>query len=437
MKDFSTESYMPDAPGIMWAAPYCLHDSSSGAAVQMRLIYEQLVKRGLRCHVVSALTFDAPNGKATFPNLDEQLKQSEAQWFNVQDKGVSYQYYRTKSIVVGEMTRDEEIAFYQGFVAALERFKPDMLLIYGGCILEIGIIAECHRRGIAICMHIPNGNYANFHFPNVDLLFTDCERSARIYHANSKVNIMPVGTFIDPQKVVCADRLTQAMPAPETEEIPKKTRGRKKKMVSAEEKAPFITLINPCPAKGISIGLRLALMAQEKHPHWKFLMVESRGTWAQAMHLFQQDPSHFPNVSVAQHTTDIRLVYEQTKLLLVPSLWYEGFGRVAAEATMNGIPVLASNSGGLPNAVNGGGICLDAPEKCRENFNYMPTEEEILPWLEALEEMLSEEKYPEWVKKSRKASIAHDLEKNTDRLLYYLTPLLNRRASFHPQYYIR
>ena len=62
----------------------------------------------------------------------------------------------------------------------------------------------------------------------------------------------------------------------------------------------------------------------------------------------------------------MRKVYRQAKLLLAPSQCLETWGRVATEAHFSGIPVLASNSGGLPEAVGPGGICLppDAPVAC-------------------------------------------------------------------------
>ena len=105
---------------------------------------------------------------------------------------------------------------------------------------------------------------------------------------------------------------------------------------------------------------------------------------------------------------------------------------------MNGIPVIASKSGGLPEAVNGGGICLDAPEECTKNKHaHFPTEDEMMEWFKALEEMMDDTNYANWQAKAKEASTTHDIEKNTDRLLKYLNPFLNRRASFHPQYLIR
>jgi glycosyltransferase involved in cell wall biosynthesis len=57
----------------------------------------------------------------------------------------------------------------------------------------------------------------------------------------------------------------------------------------------------------------------------------------------------------------MRKVYGKCKILLAPSLWEEAYGRVATEAQFSGIPVVASNRGGLPEAVGPGGILI-APD---------------------------------------------------------------------------
>jgi glycosyltransferase involved in cell wall biosynthesis len=63
----------------------------------------------------------------------------------------------------------------------------------------------------------------------------------------------------------------------------------------------------------------------------------------------------------------MRKIYGKCKILLVPSLWNEGYGRVAHEAQISGIPVIASTRGGLPEAVGPGGLLLD-PESPIENW---------------------------------------------------------------------
>jgi glycosyltransferase involved in cell wall biosynthesis len=42
-----------------------------------------------------------------------------------------------------------------------------------------------------------------------------------------------------------------------------------------------------------------------------------------------------------------------TRILVVPSVWEEPFGRVAPEAMINGIPPLVSNRGSLPHVIGG------------------------------------------------------------------------------------
>ena len=66
-----------------------------------------------------------------------------------------------------------------------------------------------------------------------------------------------------------------------------------------------------------------------------------------------------PNVKLRRPTDTADEIYGTTKILLAPSRSREAWGRVASEAQVNGIPVLASDRGGLPEAVGPGGICLD------------------------------------------------------------------------------
>lgn len=58
------------------------------------------------------------------------------------------------------------------------------------------------------------------------------------------------------------------------------------------------------------------------------------------------------NVIYMPWSIDNVIPFLYAKLVIVPSLWMEAYGRVSAEAICLGIPVLVSNRGGLPESVN-------------------------------------------------------------------------------------
>jgi glycosyltransferase involved in cell wall biosynthesis len=74
----------------------------------------------------------------------------------------------------------------------------------------------------------------------------------------------------------------------------------------------------------------------------------------------------------------MRKIYSKARVILVPSRWNEGWGRVASEAHVNGIPVVAARRAGLPEAVGPGGILIepDAPvEEWSNAINRLWTDE--------------------------------------------------------------
>lgn len=67
-----------------------------------------------------------------------------------------------------------------------------------------------------------------------------------------------------------------------------------------------------------------------------------------------------PAVKFIGHA-DARAFYEQVDVVVVPSLWHEPFGRTAIEPMAYGVPVIASNRGGLAEIVDDGvtGLVVD------------------------------------------------------------------------------
>jgi glycosyltransferase involved in cell wall biosynthesis len=104
------------------------------------------------------------------------------------------------------------------------------------------------------------------------------------------------------------------------------------------------------------------------------------------------------NIAVLDTVGCIEEVFARTKILLVPSLWYEGFGLVAMEAMLRGIPVIASGTGGLAEAKQGTGYVVPVRRIDRYtgafDENHMPVPESVSqdmePWRRALAALLGD-----------------------------------------------
>jgi glycosyltransferase involved in cell wall biosynthesis len=152
----------------------------------------------------------------------------------------------------------------------------------------------------------------------------------------------------------------------------------------------YVLMINPCAVKGLSIFLALAA----RFPKHKFAALQGWGTTSADRTAIGRQP----NVKLLSTVKNIDEVLGQARLLLMPSLWYEGFGLIATEAMLRGLPVVASDSGGLVEAKEGTSFVIRVRgiEKWRPTFDEMRMpvpvlpEQDIGPWEEALCTLLTD-----------------------------------------------
>jgi glycosyltransferase involved in cell wall biosynthesis len=115
----------------------------------------------------------------------------------------------------------------------------------------------------------------------------------------------------------------------------------------------LVTMVNPCAVKGISIFLALA----ERFPACGFGVLPGWGTTASD----RVRMAAHGNIAMLPNCRHIAEFLSRTRILLMPSLWYEGFGLTVMEAMLHGIPVIASDAGGLVEAKMGTPFVAHAP----------------------------------------------------------------------------
>lgn len=153
---------------------------------------------------------------------------------------------------------------------------------------------------------------------------------------------------------------------------------------------PFVTLVNPCAWKGAEIFLGLARALPE-------LAFAAVPTWGATPKLLAELRA-LPNIRVLEETPRIDEIFAQTRILLVPSLCQEAFGLIAPEALLRGIPVLASDLGGLRESTLGAATLLpvkglELQAATHEEGAAVPwrePENDLQPWIQALRKLVDD-----------------------------------------------
>jgi surfactin synthase thioesterase subunit/glycosyltransferase involved in cell wall biosynthesis len=155
-------------------------------------------------------------------------------------------------------------------------------------------------------------------------------------------------------------------------------------------KNEYVLMVNPCGVKGLPILLALA----DRMPEVAFAAVPSWGTGDEDLAALRSRP----NITLLDRVDDIDDVLRMTRVLLVPSLWAEARARVVVEGMLAGVPVMASDVGGLAEAKMGIEYLLPVNpiQRYRPGLDerMVPIAEvpdqDVGPWLAALSRLVSD-----------------------------------------------
>lgn len=392
-----TASAVDDRPSILFCCPGSVLDITSGAALSLRTILAALAKKGFRAIALQATIFDSPQGGEHVMKAGEPQKDKPIWRTFIHD--VEHLIVKTGSSQRRFMTCQEEENYISLFRSELKNRRPDMVFLWGGLTLERSIMREAKDVGIPVVFYLVNPGYNDLSvFKDVSVILTDTQATADLYKKRHGFDCIPVGKFINSEEV-CFQGVRD----------PK-----------------YITFINPSFEKGVSVFMPLAKLAAERYPEIKFLVVQSRGLWSTALKILKFQEEDFPNVKVIGHQLDMRPIYGNTKAVLLPSLWHESGARVIAESQINGIPVIASNTGGSAELVGRGGFVIDISEVvAQKKTEVVITESELIPWLEAIRMMWHDQnKYTTICEAVKIEAKKHDVEHNADQFIAAVAPYI-------------
>ena len=161
-------------------------------------------------------------------------------------------------------------------------------------------------------------------------------------------------------------------------------------VLAPEGHRAFVTFVNPLATKGAAVFARIAEILSQERPDIPLLVVPSVAG-PSGVQAFSIDLTRYPDIMVTPPVTRPKDFFELTKILLVPSVIPEAFGRVAAEAMINGIPALVSNRGGLPETVEEGGFVIAVPDDVTDQTREAPAAEVVRPWVETIYRLWDDE----------------------------------------------
>jgi glycosyltransferase involved in cell wall biosynthesis len=337
-------------------------EHTNGAARSVRTIMEWLHDGGHTCRAVTSGRFDQSPGltiEAHHANLGLDMRRDTAPRprpvVRYTLNGVAVTAVETQHAGRFDADPDGDQQFAAEIAAELAEV-PDVVFTYGHHLLVHAGMKFAREQGARTIYTVRAWGYdQRTWFENADRVLVNSSYAVRSYAAKPGVR---------------ADWLPSPFVWSEIQ-APIESRG-------------FVTFVNPAAHKGLVLFARLADMLGQRRPDIPLLIVQSGGDAGALNRATGIDLARHGNILVSPPLPEPAQIHALTRILLVPSVFEEPFGRVAAEAMINGIPPIVSDRGGLPETVGDGGIVLKLPGWLTPEVGQLPTEAETQPWFDAV-----------------------------------------------------
>ena len=119
--------------------------------------------------------------------------------------------------------------------------------------------------------------------------------------------------------------------------------------------------------KGVDLFVHAVEKIYKKHSNWKFIIIgasqigETKLRDNFSKHIIEKFKKIGSQTLATGHVSadEVQKIMKKASIIVIPSVWQEPFGLVAAEAMNNGLALVSSNVGGLPEIIGKNGILID------------------------------------------------------------------------------
>ena len=248
---------------LLFASTHSYLDPSSGAALATRELLELLAGRGWDCRALTCGVLDYQNETpledvlAAIERPAPRRRRGAQPWRRGRglrprsSTACGSRCCRRAHSRAERAPNPREAAMYLDLAEqVLERFRPEILLTYGGHPVSRTLMLRARAKGTEVVFHLHNFGYNDRRaFEDVDAMIFPSEYSRRLYCARVGMDGVVISDPIRLDKVI------------------------------AENREPkYVTFINPQPEKGAAVFARIALELGRRRPDIPLLVVEGRGT---------------------------------------------------------------------------------------------------------------------------------------------------------------